>query len=111
MSRFPDGARVCFVGDSITATFEHEARIADFYIKNFRSSKIRIYNCGVAGGTALSQRTYLEDDTFVHNPTHAVVMLGVNDSQRWLLSGEKTPERYNALERAFENYIIVLREV
>ncbi len=104
MERFPDGARVCFVGDSITATFNYEGRIAAFYRDNFRESKIRIYNCGVAGGRAAYQLSFLEKDTLVHNPTHAVVMLGVNDSARWLLNQEKTEERYMHLEGAYERY-------
>lgn len=104
MSRFPDGARVCFVGDSLTATFNYEGRIAAFYRENFRESKIRIYNCGVAGGRAASQLSFLEKDTLIHKPTHAVVMLGVNDSARWLLQQEKTEQRYYHLAAAYERY-------
>ncbi len=104
MERFPDGARVCFVGDSITATFNYEGHIAAFYRDNFRDSKVRIYNCGVAGGRAASQLAFLEKDTLVHAPTHAVVMLGVNDSARWLLEQKKTEERYLHLESAYERY-------
>ena len=104
MARFPDGARVCFVGDSITATFNFVARIAAFYRENFREARVRIYNCGVSGGRAASQLAFLEKDTLVHKPTHAVVMLGVNDSARWLLDGEKNEERYMRLEAAYERY-------
>ena len=105
MQRFPDGARVCFVGDSLTATFNYEGHIAAFYRENFRASKVRIYNCGVAGGRAASQLAFLEKDTLVHNPTHAVVMLGVNDSARWLLQSEKSVERYRRLAEAYERYM------
>lgn len=108
MARFPDGARVCFVGDSLTATFNYEGLIAAFYRDNFRDSKVRIYNCGVAGGRAASQLAFLEKDTLIHKPTHAVVMLGVNDSARWILQTEKTEQRFFDLVRAYEKYKVDL---
>ena len=108
MARFPDGARVCFVGDSLTATFNYEGLIAAFYRDNFRDSKVRIYNCGVAGGRAASQLAFLEKDTLIHKPTHAVVMLGVNDSARWILQNEKTEQRFFDLVRAYEKYKVDL---
>ena len=111
MERFPDGARVCFVGDSITAVFDYEGQIAQYYRDNFRDSKIRVYNCGVAGGRAWTQLNFLEKDTLIHSPTHAVIMLGVNDSARWLLTHEKTAERYESLENAYEIYKTKLPEL
>ena len=111
MERFPDGARVCFVGDSITAVYDFEGQIAQYYRDNFRDSNVRIYNCGVSGGRAWTQLNFLEKDTLIHSPTHAVVMLGVNDSARWLLGAEKTIERYEGLERAYETYKVKLPEL
>lgn len=104
MKRFPDGARVCFVGDSITATFEHEARVAAFYKENFPQAKVQIFNCGTAGGTAAFALDCLKEDTLIHNPTHAVIMLGVNDSGRWLLGTEKNEKRYSDLVNQYEKY-------
>ncbi len=108
MYKFPDNSTVCFVGDSITAAFNYEAIIANYYIENLRSSNIRIYNCGVAGGTAKSQLEYLTDDTLCHNPTHVVITLGVNDSQRWAFEESEGMERYKRLTDAYEDYKINL---
>lgn len=104
MKRFPDGARVCFIGDSITAVFEYVAHISEHYMENYPYSKIRIYNSGVSGGTAKMAHTFLKDDTLCHKPTHAYIMFGVNDSMRWSLAEERTNERYDFLVSAYENY-------
>lgn len=104
MPRFPDNARVCFIGDSITAIFNYEGLIANYYIENFPDSHVRIYNCGVAGGTAQSQLEYLKDDTLCHSPTHAVIALGVNDSGRWAFEGERDEKRYTYLKDCYEKY-------
>lgn len=109
MKRFPDGARVCFIGDSITAAYDYEARIANYYMENFPEAKVRIYNSGVAGGTVKWARTFLEDDILCHKPTHAFVMFGVNDSMRWRLSDAKSVERYDFLVTHYENYKKELR--
>jgi len=104
MERFPDNARVCFVGDSITATYDHPARVADYYLTRFPGCGMRFYCCGVAGGTARSQRIFLKDDTLCHKPTHAVLMRGVNDSARWLLGEEKSARRYEILKARYDDY-------
>lgn len=103
--RFPDGARVCFLGDSITAHNKHVARIADYYEKNFPDSGIRFFNCGVSGGTLESLLTYFDDDTRRRRPTHAVIMLAVNDSGCWYLDElPRGAERTAALRARFEAY-------
>lgn len=104
MKRFPDGARVAFIGDSITAMNFTLKRIIDFYKKNYPSSGIRFFNCGIAGGTAASALRYFDKDIMRHAPTHAVLATGVNDSERWHLALERGEQRYALLERAFESY-------
>ncbi len=104
MARFPDGARVAFVGDSITATFEYEAIIANYYMENFPEANVRVYDSGVAGGTARWANIFLQDDILCHKPTHAFVMFGVNDSMRWRMAEKKSVERYEYLVSAYEGY-------
>lgn len=104
MERFKNGDKVCFIGDSLTAQNQVLPRIIDFYKQNFPNEKIEFINCGSAGGTASYAYTALEDDVFYHNPTHAVLAFGVNDSWRWGLEHQKTPERYQKLLDAFEKY-------
>ena len=111
LQRFPDGARVCFIGDSLTAQNTVQWMTVDCYKNNFPNANVRFFNCGVAGGTAASALLYLEDDVFIHNPTHAIIGFGVNDSSRDTLSLPRTVERYDRLENAFKNYKANMRKL
>ena len=111
LERFPSGARVCFVGDSLTAQNTVQWMTVDAYKNSFQSDKVEFFNCGVAGGTAASALLYLQDDVLVHNPTHAVVCFGVNDSCRDVLSLPRTAERYDRMVTAFQNYKANLRKL
>ncbi len=102
--RFPDGARVCFVGDSLTAQNHVLPRVIAYYQTHFPNSDITFFNCGVAGGTAAYARTILEEDVLVHRPTHVVVAFGVNDSHRDVLRFPADPNRFAHLVEAFERY-------
>ena len=82
MKRFPDNARVLFIGDSITATGTWISHIYDHYLRNFPDSGIRMYNAGISGGSVGSALMYLEDNGLNYQPTHAVIMLGMNDVHR-----------------------------
>lgn len=104
MPAFPNKARVAFIGDSLTAVFNYQSLIANYYIENLPDSHVRIYNCGVAGGTAWSQLEYLSDDILCHSPTHAVIALGVNDSGRWAFEWERNEDRYRYLTECYEAY-------
>lgn len=104
MQRFPDGARVCFVGDSLVAQNQYVKRIIDYYGKNFPDSGIRFFNCGVAGGSYFSAVTFFEDDVLIHDPTHVVVAFGVNDSWRGHLDWKKSAERLAILKGAYDRF-------
>lgn len=110
MKRFPDNARVCFIGDSITHVNHYLANIVAFYRENFPKSNVEFYNCGISGGTLSSALNSFDEDIAIYNPTHAVIMIGINDSNREALSG-KSEEKYNILKTAYENYKINLEKV
>ncbi len=103
MNRFPDGARVCFIGDSITHNNLFLAHIVAFYREHFADAKVEFYNCGISGGTLTTTLNCFDEDILPHNSTHAVIMIGINDSARWALPfvGE---EKYTTIKNAFENY-------
>ena len=82
MQRFPDHARVAFIGDSITAAGTWIAHVYDHYLKHFPEADIRFYNTGISGGSARSALMYFDDNIMVYRPTHAVIMLGMNDVWR-----------------------------
>lgn len=104
MKRFPDGARVCFVGDSLVAQNRHVKRIIDYYGRHFPKSGIRFFNCGVAGGTYSCAVDFFEDDVLRHRPTHVVVAFGVNDAWRGHLEWPRGEERLSILRGAFDRY-------
>ena len=80
VEKFPKDARVMFIGDSITCKGAFIAHIQDYYRTHFPEDKVKCFNAGVSGGTVKkSALPYLEKDLKDYRPTHAVVMLGMND--------------------------------
>lgn len=103
-SRFPVHARVCFIGDSITHSNNYCARIAAFYKKAFPDDSILFRNAGVSGGFVGSAELFYADDVLPFHPTHATIMLGVNDSNRTALNNPDPVVRNQVLDEAFERY-------
>lgn len=104
-NRFPDGSRVCFIGDSLTAQNVFLPRIIEQYKENFPNAGIRFYNCGVSGGTAKAALDFLDDLTLCHNPTHIVIACGINDSAFGRLNLAEDSARNAALTAAYDGYI------
>ncbi len=103
MTPFPKGARVCFVGDSITHNNIHVAHIAAFYKKHFPEQKISFFNCGISGGEVPTSLAVFDEDIAPYRPTHAVVMLGTNDCGLYNLE-EPGSARYDAIKDGFEKF-------
>lgn len=76
---FPDGARVVFLGDSITHSGHYHAYIAHFYETRYPDREILFVNAGVSGGKATDALARLEWDVLVHKPTDVLINLGMND--------------------------------
>ena len=104
MNRFEDNSRVCFVGDSITHTGIYIKHVLYTYRKKFPNSNVEFYDCGIAGGTLANTIKVYDEDIGIYNPTHIVLMIGINDSMRELLKEKPTVERYEKLVKAFEDY-------
>lgn len=104
MLGFPKGARVCFLGDSITHANDYISRIADYYHENLPERGVSFYNCGVSGGSLGTLLAIFDEDIIVHKPTHAVIMIGINDAARDLLSLPRGKERYDRMLSAFNVY-------
>ena len=103
MERFPKGARVCFVGDSITHANRFVSHIVNYYRTHFPEDGVEFYNCGTSGGTLRTALAVFEEDVVPLRPTHAVLMLGINDSARGHLNTDN-PDRYSILEAAYREY-------
>lgn len=103
ISRFPNGARICFIGDSITHNNLHLSHIVAYYREHFADSHVEFYNCGISGGRISTILNFFEEDVLNYDPTHAVIMIGINDSERGLLNGP-AEQKYPLLKNAFEVY-------
>lgn len=103
IKKFPDGARVCFVGDSITHCNRFVARIAGFYRDHFPEAKVEFYNCGISGATLGTILSFFDRDVLPFEPTHIVLMIGVNDAHRTHLE-KKSPNRFDKMRAAFDCY-------
>ncbi len=101
---FPKNARVCFIGDSITHGHTFVAHIAAYYNEHLPDRNINFYNTGISGASVRTALDVFDIDITPTAPTHAVIMLGVNDSGRDLLSDGCTPEAFAQLRRNFEGY-------
>lgn len=76
---FVSGSKVCFVGNSITHNGEFYHNILLYHITRFPEQHISFYNCGIGGNCTDGVINRIEDDILVHQPSHAVIMLGIND--------------------------------
>ena len=104
MKPFTNGARVCFVGDSITHKGLFLKHIVAYYRKKFPTSGVEFYNCGIAGGSLGNTIRVYEQDIAIYDPTHIVLMIGVNDSRRTYLSRPRSTERYEKLLEGYQIY-------
>ena len=104
MKRFENKARVCFVGDSITHNGTYMKYIIDTYRKQFPEARVEFYDCGISGGTLGNTISVYERDIAIYEPTHIVLMIGVNDSCRSLLKDAPSAVRYEKLCQAYAKY-------
>lgn len=103
MRKFQNGERVCFVGDSITHTGLFINQIITYYRQHFPEEHIEFYNCGISGGNLGNTIKIYDEDIALYDPTHIVLMIGVNDARRTCLD-DPASEKYGNLVDAYENY-------
>ena len=104
MKRFENNARVCFVGDSITHNGTYLKYIIDTYRKQFPEANVEFYDCGISGGNLGNTIAVYDRDIAIYDPTHIVLMIGVNDSGRSNLKNAPSAERYEKLCQAYAKY-------
>ena len=104
MKKFENGARVCFIGDSITHVGIYLKYIIDTYRKQLPESGVEFYDCGISGGNLGNTISVYDRDVAIYDPTHIVLMIGVNDAGRSFLNEARSGERYEKLIRAYKRY-------
>lgn len=90
---FPDGAKVCFVGNSITMAGEYLHYIRGFYATRFPEKNVRFINCGISGDVTSGILARMQPDIMAHTPDYAVIMIGMNDVNRALYAA-----RFNGID-------------
>ena len=105
-SLFQDGDRVCFVGNSITSNGEFYHNIYQYYVTRFPKNHIEFLNCGISGDVTSGILKRLDFDILSHNPTHAVIMIGMNDVNRSLYGANisTNTDTINKRELAINSY-------
>lgn len=81
---FQRGARVCFVGNSITFNggFLHD--IALFHATRYPADRVSVINCGIGGNMAANVLARMDSDILARRPDWCVLMLGMNDVHKEL---------------------------
>ncbi|MNK18050.1 GDSL-like Lipase/Acylhydrolase [compost metagenome] len=97
---FPNGSKVCFVGNSITHNGEYYNNLWLYYATRFPKEKITFYNAGISGDVAGGVLKRIDTDILVHKPSHVVMMIGMNDVRRSLYGKGKDNDslKRNALD-------------
>ena len=83
---FKNGDRVCFVGNSITNAGEFHHNIYQYYVTRYPKNDISFFNCGISGDQTGGILKRFDSDVMSHQPTHAIIMIGMNDVNRSLYS-------------------------
>ncbi len=103
---FEEGSRICFVGNSITheGGFHHNVML--YQMTRFPQEKVTFYNCGIGGNQAHDVLNRMKSDILIHDPTHVVIMLGMNDVHRNLYGNYSTTNQDTLRKRkeAINNY-------
>jgi len=81
---FKKGDRVVFVGNSITNNGAFHHNIFQYYVTRFPEQPITFFNCGISGDVTAGILKRMDSDVLIHEPTHAVIMIGMNDVNRRL---------------------------
>lgn len=81
---FQRGARICFVGNSITFNggFLHD--IALFHATRYPADRVSVINCGIGGNMAANVLARMDSDILARRPDWCVLMLGMNDVHKEL---------------------------
>lgn len=101
-SLFPDGSRVCFIGNSITNNGEYYNNLWLYYATRFPREKIHFYNCGISGDVTGGILKRMDKDILIHQPTHAVMMIGMNDVKRDLYGKQDSNDSLK--QKALKDY-------
>lgn len=105
-SLFQSGDRICFVGNSITNSGEFYHDIFLYEVTRFPNKDLTFYNCGISGDVCSGVLRRMDWDVLSHQPTHAIIKIGMNDVLRSLYVAQPTnnPDTLAKREAAINTY-------
>lgn len=111
--QFKKNDRVVFVGNSITHNGEYYHNVFLYYVTRFPGQPFTYFNCGISGDVTGGILRRMDDDILSHNPTHAVIMIGMNDVNRGLYGSHPITnvDTLRRREEAIEIYKIRLDSI
>ncbi|RPD41142.1 SGNH/GDSL hydrolase family protein [Chitinophaga barathri] len=89
---FKKGDRVCFVGNSITHNGDFWHNVSLYYATRYPQLGVTFFNCGISGDVTKGILSRMDEDILVHQPTWAVIMIGMNDVNRPLYDAKRVNE-------------------
>ncbi|MDO5112860.1 MAG: SGNH/GDSL hydrolase family protein [Planctomycetia bacterium] len=101
---FEEGAKVCFLGDSITHGGTFHYTIYNYYVTRFPDRKVAFFNAGVSGDSAGGALGRLEEDVFSRNSDVVVFMFGMNDVGRSNYVANPSEQQLASQKRSLEGY-------
>ncbi|SIO52469.1 SGNH/GDSL hydrolase family protein [Chitinophaga niabensis] len=90
--QFKKGDRVCFVGNSITHNGDFWHNVQLYYNTRYPQLGVAFFNCGISGDVTAGILRRMDEDILIHNPTWAVIMIGMNDVNRPLYDAKRRDE-------------------
>ena len=83
--RLPEGSRLAFIGDSLTALFPSRNYVAllDRASRWRFRGEVEVFNAAVGGSNIRSIERRLDKDVISRRPTHVFLFEGANDSKRY----------------------------
>jgi lysophospholipase L1-like esterase len=113
MPCFKKGDRICFVGNSITHEGAFHHTIYHYFVTRFPKTPIEFFNCGISGDITQGIIERMDNDILIHNPTHAVIMIGMNDIKRELYGPKPTTNSDTLALRtkALDQYKVNLKQI
>jgi len=102
---FRDQDKVCWIGDSITASGLYHSYIYLYYSTRFPSLHLSFVNCGISGDNASGMMGRIDKDVYSNHPTVVTLSAGMNDVNRNLYSQTNAPTNAPVLQKqAIESY-------
>ena len=102
---FRDQDKVCWIGDSITASGLYHSYIYLYYSTRFPSLHLSFVNCGISGDNASGMIGRIDKDVYSNHPTVVTLSAGMNDVNRNLYSQTNAPTNAPVLQKqAIESY-------